>query len=138
MDRFLHKGTRCFQASRQWNNCDLDVSDYAFGTLGTGDLHDHKITGKNEWRRKPSPVNMYDAEHVALFKSIRSHKPINNGDYMSKSTLMAIMGRMATYTGQLITWDQAMNSSEDLTPAKYEWGPIPTPEIAIPGVTKFA
>jgi len=57
---------------------------------------------------------------------------------MARSTLLAIMGRMATYTGQLITWEQAMNSKEDLAPPKYEWGPIPTPSVAIPGVTKFA
>jgi len=57
---------------------------------------------------------------------------------MARSTLLAIMGRMATYTGQLITWEQAMNSKEDLTPPKYEWGAIPTPSVAVPGVTKFA
>ena len=43
---------------------------------------------------------------------------------MAKSTLLAIMGRMATYTGQAITWEQAMNSKEDLTPPKYDWGPL--------------
>jgi hypothetical protein len=56
---------------------------------------------------------------------------------MSKSTLLAIMGRMATYTGQEITWDMAMNSKEDLSPPKYEWGDLPTPPVAVPGVTKF-
>ncbi len=62
---------------------------------------------------------------------------MNNGRYMAHSTMLAIMGRMATYTGQQITWDQAMQSKEDLSPARYEWGPIETPSIAIPGVTKF-
>jgi hypothetical protein len=50
---------------------------------------------------------------------------------------MAIMGRMATYTGQTITWEQALQSKEDLTPAKYEWGPIATPAVAKPGQTRF-
>ena len=50
---------------------------------------------------------------------------------------MAIMGRMAAYTGQKITWEQALASKEDLTPAKYEWGSIPVPEVAMPGKTKF-
>jgi len=50
---------------------------------------------------------------------------------------MAIMGRMATYTGQIITWNQALNSKEDLTPPKYEFGPLPVAEVAKPGVTKF-
>ncbi len=56
---------------------------------------------------------------------------------MTQSTLMAIMGRMSTYTGQVITWEMALNSKEDLTPAKYEFGPIATPPVAVPGVTKF-
>src|SRR5205807_7559298 len=87
--------------------------------------------------RSGSIGDMYLNEHVALIESIRAGKPINNGDYMAKSTLMAIMGRMATYTGQFITWDQALNSKEDLTPAKYEFGPLPVAEVAKPGVTKF-
>jgi hypothetical protein len=60
---------------------------------------------------------------------------------MSYSTLLAIMGRMATYTGQRITWDEALNSQEDLTPKSYALGPVELPEaalkVAMPGVTKF-
>ena len=41
---------------------------------------------------------------------------------MARSTMMAIMGRMATYTGQTLTWDQCLNSTEDLTPAKLRMG----------------
>jgi hypothetical protein len=51
--------------------------------------------------------------------------------------MLAILGRMVTYTGQSITWQQAMNSQEDLVPKKLEWSPLETPAIAIPGVTKF-
>jgi hypothetical protein len=51
---------------------------------------------------------------------------------------MAIMGRMATYTGQLITWDQALNSKEDLSPLKYEFGSLPVAKVARPGETKFS
>jgi hypothetical protein len=62
---------------------------------------------------------------------------------MTQSTLLAIMGRMATYTGQIITWDMALNSKEDLTPRKpdgspkYEFGDLPVPPTAVPGVTKY-
>jgi hypothetical protein len=56
---------------------------------------------------------------------------------VAKSTLHAIMGRMATYTGQEITWDMAWNSKEKLGPTKYEWGPVPIPQVSVPGVTKF-
>jgi len=46
---------------------------------------------------------------------------------------MAIMGRMAAYTGRVVTWDEALNSKEDFTPAKYAFGPVELPEVAIPG-----
>ena len=82
---------------------------------------------------------MYQAEHDELFASIRAGKPINNGEYMAKSTLLAIMGRMAAYTGQVITWEQALNSKEDLSPPRYDWDvKLPVPPVAIPGQTKFA
>ena len=82
---------------------------------------------------------MYQTEHDELFASIRAGKPINNGDYMAKSTLLAIMGRMAAYTGQEITWEMALNSKEDLSPPAYDWKvKLPDPPVAIPGVTKFS
>ena len=51
---------------------------------------------------------------------------------------MAILGRVPTHTGRLISWEQAMNSKEDLSPPKYEWGSLPFPEVARPGITKFS
>jgi myo-inositol 2-dehydrogenase/D-chiro-inositol 1-dehydrogenase len=56
---------------------------------------------------------------------------------MVNSTLMAIMGRMATYTGQVITWDKLLQSKENLFPEKCEFGPLPMPPVARPGITKF-
>jgi hypothetical protein len=72
-----------------------------------------------------------------MLAGIRAGRPLNNGEYMSKSTLLAILGRMATYTGQRITWKQAWESKQVLGPKSYEWGPAPEVEIAVPGVTKF-
>jgi hypothetical protein len=81
---------------------------------------------------------MYQTEHNELFASIRSGKPINNGEYMAKSSLLAIMGRMAAYTGQPITWEMALNSREDLTPPAYDWKALlRDPAVGMPGVTKF-
>jgi hypothetical protein len=101
----------------------------------------HRITGKKPWAHRAKPndraEDMYQNEHDELFASIRNGKPINDGEWMAQSTLMAIMGRMATYTGQEITWEMAMNSKEDLLPAKFEFGPLPVPPVAKPGVTKF-
>jgi predicted dehydrogenase len=153
-------GVKLFSACRQQVGCPNDVSDHIMGTKGTCHLEvggypprgaivslpDGKLlwesvpakTAKSGRRRgKVSEDNMYQNEHDELFASIRAGKPINNGEWMAKSTLMAIMGRMATYTGQVITWDMAMNSKEDLTPPAYEFGSLPVPPVARPGVTKF-
>lgn len=134
-------GVKLFSYCRQMARCHNDVSDHVLGSKGTCDVQRHIIRGENKWthRAKPGDADdMYQNEHDELFASIRDGKPLNNGDYMCKSTLMAIMGRMAAYTGQLITWDKALASTEDLTPAKYEFGPHPVPPVALPGVTQFS
>jgi hypothetical protein len=82
---------------------------------------------------------MYQSEHNELFASIRSGKPINDGEWMAHSTLMGIMGRMAAYSGQQITWEQAMNSQQVLVPEKLDWKmSLDIAPMAMPGVTKFS
>lgn len=100
---------------------------------------------------------MYDLEHQALFNAIRKGEVINDGDRMMSSTLIAIMGREAAYTGQKIFWkdDSApeansdkksarvalaiMSSKQDLAPDNLQYGDKfkPTP-MPIPGMTQFA
>ena len=83
--------------------------------------------------------DMYQTEHDELFASIRAGKPINNGEYMAKSTLLAIMGRMAAYTGQQITWEMALNSARtSARPATTGTPQPPVARIAVPGQTPFA
>jgi predicted dehydrogenase len=141
-------GVKLFAACRQQKGCASDVSDHIMGTKGTCHIDASAAEGKIVsvpgkeilWRSRTGrrkADNMYQNEHDELFASIRAGKPINNGEWMAKSTLMAIMGRMATYTGQVITWDMALNSKEDLTPAVYELGSLPVAPVARPGVTKF-
>jgi predicted dehydrogenase len=134
-------GVRLYSYCRQMAGCSMDVSDHVIGTKGTADLMQMPqptITGENAWKyHGPKPKSMYDVEHQELFSSLRSGSPINNGLYMCRSTMMAIMGRMVCYTGQSLTWDQCFKSKEDLTPAKYELGPMPTPPVAKPGLTPF-
>jgi predicted dehydrogenase len=131
-------GVKAFSSCRQQDRCTTDVSDHFFGTKGIAHTKsfDISISGANEWKyQRPRPdKNMYQVEHDELFASIRNGKPINNGDYMSKSTMMAIMGRMSAYTGQAITWDQAFNSNEELKPPKYDWIDLPVPPVAMPGL----
>ena len=81
---------------------------------------------------------MYQTEHDELFAGIRAGRPLNNGEYMARSSLLAIMGRMAAYTGQAITWEQALNSRENLSPPSYAWDVrLPDPPVAVPGATPF-
>jgi predicted dehydrogenase len=133
-------GTRLVSNTRQQKGCKNDMSAFAIGTKGRATMTEGRwqIFGEKPWEYKGKDKSIYQVEHDEFFASIRSGKPINNGDYMSKSSLLAIMGRMAAYTGQLITWDQAMNSKQDLSPAKYDWDlAIEMPPVAIPGSTKF-
>ena len=136
-------GERLVSSCRQIPGCKNDMTAIVLGSKGEAILSDSRRglglrSRSGEWLyRFTGPDDFYQTEHNELFASIRRGTPINNGDYMAYSTLLAIQGRMCTYTGQQIAWDEALNSQEDLTPSKYEWGEIATPPIAVPGVTKF-
>ena len=116
-----------------------------FGEKGTADLNRNTLSGAKTWRYSQARGRArngvkdlpYVQEHAALFNSIRTGSPVNNGEYAAKSSLMAIMGRMASFTGKSITWEQASNSQEDLTPPEYKFGPLPVAPVAQPGKTRF-
>lgn len=128
-------GVKAFHSCRQWEGSDTGVHDSAYGTLGTAAIQHHRISGPNEWRYRGRPDDMYLREHQALMASIRANQPINDGDYMCKSTLMSVMARMSAYTGKSVTWTQALESKEDLTPASYDFGPLAIAPVAQPGQT---
>ena len=69
--------------------------------------------------------NPYQVEHDKLFSAIRNGDVISDAENGAKSTLAAIMGRMATYSGQVITWDQAMNFDSQLVPDNLSWDSDP-------------
>jgi predicted dehydrogenase len=133
---YPNSGVKVFSFCRQMGGCYNEVKDYVIGTNGRADMMRYEILGPNHWRYPVAQANqadMYQQEMNELVASIRNGQPINNGPYMAKSSLMGIMGRMACYTGQEITWAQALNSTEDLSPQQYVWGPMPTPPVAMPG-----
>jgi len=135
-------GVKLFSNCRQQPGCHNDMSAHVLGEKGTAQVAERGFqihAAGRDWRLDVDKKdNFYQTEHDELFRSIRAGKPINNGEYMAKSTLLAIMGRMATYTGALVTWEQALNSKEDLTPPKYDWAvPLPEPPAALPGMTKL-
>jgi len=131
-------GSRMFSCCRHIPNCWSSVSEHVHGSKGTADISGAKISenGSSRWRYRGDNPNPYQEEHNALFASIRSGEPYNEGEYGAHSTMTSIMGRMATYSGKEITWDQALNSEIDLSPNKYAWDAAPPePAVAVPGVT---
>ena len=135
-------GARLYSNCRQQKGCKGDISAQVFGTKGKANLSERRkglsIHGSDDWVYSGEERNMYQTEHDELFAAIRNDRPINNGEYMALSSLLAIMGRMAAYTGELITWEMAKKSTEDLSPPRYDWDlKLPTPPVAMPGITKF-
>ena len=134
-------GVRAFLANRQIVGCYNENADYMMGTDGTltiGRGPVPKIEGKTQWTWSGEKYDMYQREHDILFASIRKNEPVNDGKRMATSTLLAMMGRMAAYTGQQVTWDQAMNSQRKLFPDHLDWDGSMTPvPRAEPGITKL-
>ncbi|HUQ95345.1 MAG TPA: Gfo/Idh/MocA family oxidoreductase [Bryobacteraceae bacterium] len=132
---------RAFLGCRQMEGCHNENSDYILGSKGAamiGRGPTPRITGQKEWSYSGERNDMYQAEHDALFASIRRGQPLNDGEWMATSTMLAIMGRMAAYTGQQITWEQALNSQEILFPKKLDWDmALSVPPVARPGQTRF-
>lgn len=136
---------RAFLMARQWDNCPSDNTDWVYGEKGiariNGWAHEHWIRGENPWKYSAPDEDvgkMYVHEHEEFFAGIRSGKPRFDGEWMTQSTLMGIMGRMAAYTGQAITWEQALASTERLGPTTYAMGDVPVSAVPRPGFTKFA
>ncbi|MDH7570250.1 MAG: gfo/Idh/MocA family oxidoreductase, partial [Armatimonadota bacterium] len=123
---------------RHWEPCPgIRSGENLVGTKGTANPSG-RIKAETEWRFEGQGRNPYEQEHIDLIESIRAGKPINEGESVAYSTMIAIMGRMAAYTGQNVTWDFVMNQSqlnfvlEDPKP-----GPHPVDPIAVPGKTKL-
>ena len=130
-------GVRVASACRQTKGCAERVEERIVGTKGVA-WSSGKITGEKPWTFSGEELNPYVQEHVDLVASIRGGTPLNEGRQIAESTMCAIIGRMSAYTGRLISWDWAMNTSKlDLSPAKYEFGPNPVDAPAIPGVTEL-
>ncbi len=135
-------GVRATLSCRQHDGAYNEVTDYVTGTKGifsNGRLATQGLSGAVNWKYTGPTRDMYQVEHDELFAAIRADRPVNDGVSMAQSTLMAIMGRMAAYTGQVVTWDQALNSKEALVPAQLDWAaPVAVAPRAIPGQTKLA
>ncbi|NBV86468.1 MAG: gfo/Idh/MocA family oxidoreductase [Verrucomicrobia bacterium] len=132
-------GVRGVMAQRQMAGCFNDNSDYITGEFGMATTHGGvRITGKNNWKAEGKFIEKYEQEHKELYDSIRAGTPHNDGEWMCQSTLAAIMGRMAAYTGQQVTWEHMLKSEEVLFPSALSWDmELPVAPMASPGRTKL-
>jgi len=141
-------GVKMFSYCRHMPGCWNSFSEHAHGTEGFASIQGHGSSllqvGEKEplkWRRE---ADGHQTEHDDLFKALLAGEPYNEGDNGAMSTLTAIMGRMATYSGNIVTSDQALNSELDLMPKTLTWDTEPptTPDAdgyyacAVPGISK--
>ncbi len=136
-------GAKIYAFCRTQNNCHEGVSDIIQGTKGRCDLLQNRIEGETNWQYDGPHDSGYVNEHKVLFQSIRTGKPVVN-DYMVNSTMVAILGQLACYSGKQLTWEEAWNSDFHFGPTDGSFeseppkkpGPDGNYPIAVPGVTK--
>lgn len=131
-------GARIHSMCRQIPGTASRVGESFIGTKGTSDAS-RRITGPNAWTyvQPERRSNGFVQEHTDLVASIRSGNPYNELKQIAESTLVAIMGREAAYTGQEMTWNGVLNAKLDLTPPIPGYGPMTVPPIPMPGRTKL-
>lgn len=133
-------GARILSMCRQIDGCVNNVSEFVQGKKGVSNcanwIQRDKDKGR-QWKYEGPNPGAYQQEHKDLVASIRAGTPLNEAKQVAESCLTAIMGRMSAYTGQEITWDQALNSKESLMPDLLELGDLPVAPVAVPGKTPF-
>ncbi len=107
----IQTGPRCFRSavtSPVLGKCVRVRPGYeGWCDISGGKIYDH--SNKQVWQA-PKGENGHANEHVDLFKAIRKGEMPNEGDYGATSTMTANMGRMASYSGKKLTWDDCFNS----------------------------
>lgn len=126
---------RMLATARQIDGCENNVSEFIQGSKGVCILKDNNkdiriedyagnVLWQYDYENKPVK-NPYNQEHIHLVESIRLDKKINQAEDLAYSTMIAIMGREAAYTGRNITWEEIMTMDLYYGPDKYEFGPLP-------------
>lgn len=142
----MEGGVRIYAFCRTTTGCYDEASSLVLGSKGKASLLNCRIWGEKNWRWQ-GHCDPYQREHDLLFAAIRSGRPINNGDYMVRSTLTTIMGQISCYTGQQITWEE-INASDFAYPPRPEEcrdgmeapvqpGPDGAYPVCIPGQTRL-
>lgn len=123
--------------SRQIDGCANSLGEQVMGTEGYTNCKntifnpDGSIKWQYEYPKNKDgkstgivKVSPYVQEHIDMVTAIRENKPIVEAERTAVSTLTAIMGRTAAYTGQKVSWEDMLNSAERLGPDSYEMGPV--------------
>jgi predicted dehydrogenase len=138
-------GAKMFLFCRHIPGCWSSFGGVAHGTKGEADLSKGVLTVRGqELQRFEQGLAGHQAEHNDLFAALDAGQPYNEADYGISSTMTAILGRMATYSGQIVKWDDAVASERDLQPQRYAWdvqppvrpGPDGLYPCATPGQTR--
>lgn len=135
---------RMFAQMRLISGCWTMSSTEMHGPKGEANINRGEIRGANAWRFRGKTANPYQVEHDVLIDAIRRDRPHNEVDDAAASTLTAIMGRMASYSGKVVDWKTALNSAVQLGPEKCAFdAPAPVVAdaagkypVAVPGVSK--
>lgn len=141
-------GVRVYAFCRTIDNCYNENSSLILGAKGRCDLLNLRIEGETNWQHHgdKSKNNAYDLEQAALFDSVRRGEPLNNGDYMVRSSQIVIMGQLSCYTGRRLSWDEVERSGWAYPPAgevnettepPVRPGADGTYPVFIPGVTRI-
>jgi predicted dehydrogenase len=109
-------GVPIYAFCRTTTGCYNSTSSIVLGSKGKADIIRCRISGETNWRWD-GKCDPYQREHDVLFAAIRSGKPVNNGDYMARSTMITVMGQISCYTGKEVKWEQ-INSSDFYYPPK--------------------
>ena len=131
-------GIHALSMCRQGDGCSSRVEEVIQGTKGRAITSSGRarFEGGTDWSFSGDNPNPYVMEHRNLHASIRGDSDrLNEGHRIGESTLTAIMGRMAAYSGKDITWEEALNADLDMTPPQYAMVDIAIPEIPRPGRT---
>jgi hypothetical protein len=135
----VHLFSYCGQIKREWSG----VKEGVHGTKGSADPGGRiQPNGGSSWRfRAEKPVDAYVQEHIDLINAIENDTPLNEAKQVTDSTLTAIMGREAGYSGAGVEWDAILNSKYTYTPellyqncAKMEFGEFRTLQPPMPSM----
>jgi hypothetical protein len=130
-------GTKMFSQCRHQPGTWDAVSEFAHGTKGSRSV----ATGGGPELESNNP---YVQEHVDLIKAIHGSRKLNEGWFGAVSSMTAVLGRMATYSGLVVKWDEAIEKGPEEGPERLAWDAqprhVPGPDgfypFPIPGAYK--